>query len=149
MAKLSSTTFNMSGVGLFIVAHSASRISVSLSLASSCLIRINILPVLHPDPKICTLTPNGHLDLAPMPNALGVYPAERLSFALGSRKNSVSSLGRTGLEQRTLVNTHPAKKCKRHRVIKITTCHLKQPRERAVISRPFCLHGLAFNAALT
>ncbi|GAA6075503.1 voltage-dependent T-type calcium channel subunit alpha-1I-like, partial [Tachysurus ichikawai] len=59
-------------------------------------------PLQLSDPKICTLTPNGHLDLAPMPNALGVYPAERLSFALGSRKSSVSSLGRTGLEQRAL-----------------------------------------------
>ncbi|MCI4385501.1 hypothetical protein PGIGA_G00051090 [Pangasianodon gigas] len=59
-------------------------------------------PLQLSDPKICTLTPNGHLDLAPIPNALGVYPAERLSFALGSRKSSVSSLGRTGLEQRTL-----------------------------------------------
>ncbi|TTV09641.1 Voltage-dependent T-type calcium channel subunit alpha-1I [Bagarius yarrelli] len=54
------------------------------------------------EPKICTLTPNGHLDLAPMPNALGVYPAERLSFALGSRKSSESSVGRAGLEQRPL-----------------------------------------------
>lgn len=55
------------------------------------------------DPKICTLTPNGHLDLAPSPNPLGLYPAERLTFALGSRKNSVSSLGRANLEQRALV----------------------------------------------
>ncbi|XP_076852259.1 voltage-dependent T-type calcium channel subunit alpha-1I-like, partial [Brachyhypopomus gauderio] len=54
------------------------------------------------DPKICTLTPNGHLDLGPMPNALGVYPAERLSFTLGSRKSSVTSVERTNPEQRTL-----------------------------------------------
>ncbi|XP_058624430.1 voltage-dependent T-type calcium channel subunit alpha-1I isoform X1 [Onychostoma macrolepis] len=50
------------------------------------------------DPKISTLTPNGHLDLAPAPNARGLYPSERLSFALGSRKSSVSSLGRASLE---------------------------------------------------
>ncbi|XP_051244148.1 voltage-dependent T-type calcium channel subunit alpha-1I-like isoform X5 [Dicentrarchus labrax] len=49
------------------------------------------------DPKICTLTPNGHLDLPP-----GLFPGERLTFALGSRKNSVISLGRANLEQRAL-----------------------------------------------
>ncbi|XP_030638815.1 voltage-dependent T-type calcium channel subunit alpha-1I [Chanos chanos] len=54
------------------------------------------------DPKICTLTPNGHLDLAPAPNPLGQYQAERLAFALGSRKSSVSSLGRVNLEQKAL-----------------------------------------------
>lgn len=56
------------------------------------------------DPKICTLTPNGHLDLAPSPATVGLYPAERLAFTLGSRKSSVSSLGRAGLEQRPLVS---------------------------------------------
>ncbi|XP_054616752.1 voltage-dependent T-type calcium channel subunit alpha-1I isoform X2 [Dunckerocampus dactyliophorus] len=50
------------------------------------------------DPKICTLTPNGHLDLGPLP--AGLFPGERLSFALGSRKNSVISLGRANLEHR-------------------------------------------------
>nr|XP_049599982.1 voltage-dependent T-type calcium channel subunit alpha-1I isoform X2 [Syngnathus scovelli] len=50
------------------------------------------------DPKICTLTPNGHLDLSPL--ATSLFPGERLSFALGSRKNSVISLGRANLEQR-------------------------------------------------
>ncbi|XP_077474374.1 voltage-dependent T-type calcium channel subunit alpha-1I-like isoform X2 [Stigmatopora argus] len=50
------------------------------------------------DPKICTLTPNGHLDMGPLPASL--FPGERLSFALGSRKNSVISLGRANLEQR-------------------------------------------------
>nr|XP_055050088.1 voltage-dependent T-type calcium channel subunit alpha-1I isoform X2 [Misgurnus anguillicaudatus] len=54
------------------------------------------------DPKISTLTPNGHLDLSPALNARGLYPSERLSFALGSRKSSVSSLGRASLEQTTL-----------------------------------------------
>ncbi|XP_071375967.1 voltage-dependent T-type calcium channel subunit alpha-1I [Centroberyx affinis] len=52
------------------------------------------------DPKICTLTPNGHLDLSPMP--AGLYPGERLTFALGSRKSSVISLGRANLEQRAV-----------------------------------------------
>ncbi|XP_016101252.1 voltage-dependent T-type calcium channel subunit alpha-1I-like [Sinocyclocheilus grahami] len=54
------------------------------------------------DPKISTLTPNGHLDLAPAPNARGLYPSERLSFALSSRKSSMSSLSRASLEQTTL-----------------------------------------------
>ncbi|XP_026057684.1 voltage-dependent T-type calcium channel subunit alpha-1I-like [Carassius auratus] len=54
------------------------------------------------DPKISTLTPNGHLDLAPAPNARSLYPSERLSFALRSRKSSVSSLGRASLEQTVL-----------------------------------------------
>ncbi|XP_041813433.1 voltage-dependent T-type calcium channel subunit alpha-1I [Chelmon rostratus] len=52
------------------------------------------------DPKICTLTPNGHLDLSPLPP--GLFPGERLTFALGSRKNSVISLGRANLEQRAV-----------------------------------------------
>uniref|UniRef100_A0A3B4X253 Calcium voltage-gated channel subunit alpha1 Ia n=1 Tax=Seriola lalandi dorsalis TaxID=1841481 RepID=A0A3B4X253_SERLL len=54
------------------------------------------------DPKICTLTPNGHLDLSSLP--AGLFPGERLTFALGSRKNSVISLGRANLEQRALVS---------------------------------------------
>ncbi|TDH02793.1 hypothetical protein EPR50_G00156340 [Perca flavescens] len=52
------------------------------------------------DPKICTLTPNGHLDLSPL--AHGLFPGERLTFALGSRRNSVISLGRANLEQRAM-----------------------------------------------
>ncbi|CAK6964895.1 voltage-dependent T-type calcium channel subunit alpha-1I-like [Scomber scombrus] len=52
------------------------------------------------DPKICTLTPNGHLDLSPLP--VGLFPGERLTFALGSRKNSVISLGRASLEQKAV-----------------------------------------------
>ncbi|XP_040014335.1 voltage-dependent T-type calcium channel subunit alpha-1I-like isoform X2 [Xiphias gladius] len=52
------------------------------------------------DPKICTLTPNGHLDLSSLP--AGLFPGERLTFALGSRKNSVISLGRANLEQRAV-----------------------------------------------
>uniref|UniRef100_A0A3Q0QU05 Calcium voltage-gated channel subunit alpha1 Ia n=1 Tax=Amphilophus citrinellus TaxID=61819 RepID=A0A3Q0QU05_AMPCI len=54
------------------------------------------------DPKICTLTPNGHLDLSPLPASL--FPGERLTFALSSRKNSVISLGRANLEQRAMVS---------------------------------------------
>ncbi|XP_035470336.1 voltage-dependent T-type calcium channel subunit alpha-1I isoform X3 [Scophthalmus maximus] len=52
------------------------------------------------DPKISTLTPNGHLDLSSLP--AGLFPGERLTFALGSRKNSAISLGRANLEQRAV-----------------------------------------------
>ncbi|XP_075999404.1 voltage-dependent T-type calcium channel subunit alpha-1I-like [Genypterus blacodes] len=52
------------------------------------------------DPKICSLTPNGHLDLSPLP--AGLFCGERLTFALGSRKNSVISLGRANLEHRAM-----------------------------------------------
>ncbi|XP_036004092.1 voltage-dependent T-type calcium channel subunit alpha-1I isoform X4 [Fundulus heteroclitus] len=52
------------------------------------------------DPKICTLTPNGHLDMSLLP--AGLFPGERLTFALGSRKNSVISLGRADLEKRAV-----------------------------------------------
>ncbi|XP_062308689.1 voltage-dependent T-type calcium channel subunit alpha-1I, partial [Osmerus eperlanus] len=52
------------------------------------------------DPKICTLTPNGPLDMSLAP--VGFYPADRLTFALGSRKSSVISLGRASLEQRAM-----------------------------------------------
>lgn len=53
------------------------------------------------DPKICTLTPNGHLD--PSMLSAGLFPGEKLTFALGSRKNSVISLGRADLEKRAVV----------------------------------------------
>ncbi|XP_033181995.1 voltage-dependent T-type calcium channel subunit alpha-1I isoform X6 [Anabas testudineus] len=52
------------------------------------------------DPKICTLTPNGHLDLSPL--SAGLFSGERLTLALGSRKNSVISLGKANLEQRAI-----------------------------------------------
>ncbi|XP_015240445.1 PREDICTED: voltage-dependent T-type calcium channel subunit alpha-1G isoform X3 [Cyprinodon variegatus] len=52
------------------------------------------------DPKLCTLTPNGHLDMSLLPT--GLFPGERLTFALGSRKNSVISLGRADLEKRAM-----------------------------------------------
>ena len=57
---------------------------------------------LSPDPKICTLTPNGHLEMGSLSAALGVFAAERRSFALGSRKSSIISLGKASLEQRSL-----------------------------------------------
>ncbi|XP_035254563.1 voltage-dependent T-type calcium channel subunit alpha-1I-like [Anguilla anguilla] len=53
------------------------------------------------DPKICTLTPNGHLEPPPAPGARGAYPGERLALALEPRKSSVSSLG-ANVEQRSL-----------------------------------------------
>ncbi|KAL0993170.1 hypothetical protein UPYG_G00104180 [Umbra pygmaea] len=56
------------------------------------------------DPKICTLTPNGHLDLSPGPT--GLYPTDRLTFTLSSRKNSVISLGRANLDGRSLCPGH-------------------------------------------
>ncbi|XP_036376791.1 voltage-dependent T-type calcium channel subunit alpha-1I-like [Megalops cyprinoides] len=59
-------------------------------------------PLQLSDPKICTLTPNGHLELAPMSNPRGAYQVDRLTFALGSRKSSVMSLGKANLEQRSL-----------------------------------------------
>ncbi|XP_047215844.1 voltage-dependent T-type calcium channel subunit alpha-1I-like [Girardinichthys multiradiatus] len=52
------------------------------------------------DPKICTLTPNGHLDMSLLP--AGLFPGERLTFALGARKNSVISLGRADVEKRSV-----------------------------------------------
>ncbi|CAJ1076741.1 LOW QUALITY PROTEIN: voltage-dependent T-type calcium channel subunit alpha-1I-like [Xyrichtys novacula] len=57
-------------------------------------------PLQLSDPKICTLTPNGHLDLPALPSSL--FQGERLPYPLGSRKNSVISLGRANLEQRTV-----------------------------------------------
>ncbi|MED6250940.1 Voltage-dependent T-type calcium channel subunit alpha-1I, partial [Ataeniobius toweri] len=56
------------------------------------------------DPKICTLTPNGHLDMSLLP--AGLFPGERLTFALGARKNSVISLGRADVEKR---NVYPGR----------------------------------------
>uniref|UniRef100_A0A8C6L6J5 Calcium voltage-gated channel subunit alpha1 Ia n=1 Tax=Nothobranchius furzeri TaxID=105023 RepID=A0A8C6L6J5_NOTFU len=54
------------------------------------------------DPKICTLTPNGHLDPSMLP--AGLFPGEKLTFSLGSRKNSVISLGRADLDRRAVVS---------------------------------------------
>lgn len=54
------------------------------------------------DPKISTLTPNGHLDVSALPR--GLIPGERVTFALGSRKSSVISLGRASLEHKAVVS---------------------------------------------
>lgn len=53
------------------------------------------------DPKISTLTPNGHLDLPP-----ALIHGETMTFALGSRKNSVISLGRANLDQKAVVSAN-------------------------------------------
>uniref|UniRef100_A0A8D3BI16 Calcium voltage-gated channel subunit alpha1 Ib n=1 Tax=Scophthalmus maximus TaxID=52904 RepID=A0A8D3BI16_SCOMX len=45
-----------------------------------------------PDPRICTLTPNGHLELGALSGPRGSYSSERRSFAIESMKSSV--LGR-------------------------------------------------------
>jgi len=68
---------------------------------SSSLVSSPLVPFVT-DPKISTLTPNGHLDLSALHQ--GLFPGERLTFALGSRKNSVISLGRANLEQRAMVS---------------------------------------------
>ncbi|KAJ8283607.1 hypothetical protein COCON_G00024570 [Conger conger] len=54
------------------------------------------------DPKISTLTPNGHLELGPPPPGTGGYHGDRLGWARGTRKSSVMSLGQANLEQRPL-----------------------------------------------
>ncbi|XP_055079758.1 voltage-dependent T-type calcium channel subunit alpha-1I-like [Periophthalmus magnuspinnatus] len=50
------------------------------------------------DPKICTLTPNGHLDVSALPP--GLFPGDKWTYALNSRKNSVISL--CNLDQRAV-----------------------------------------------
>uniref|UniRef100_A0AAQ5YPB7 Ion transport domain-containing protein n=1 Tax=Amphiprion ocellaris TaxID=80972 RepID=A0AAQ5YPB7_AMPOC len=55
-----------------------------------------------PDPRICTLTPNGHLELGALSGPRGSYSSERRSFTIGSRKSSVMSLGKSSLERRSL-----------------------------------------------
>ena len=58
-----------------------------------------------PEPKLCTLTPNGHLELTLVGGSVGSrgsFPQERLTFALDSRKSSVMSLGKSSLERRSL-----------------------------------------------
>uniref|UniRef100_A0AAQ5X748 Voltage-dependent T-type calcium channel subunit alpha n=1 Tax=Amphiprion ocellaris TaxID=80972 RepID=A0AAQ5X748_AMPOC len=51
---------------------------------------------------ICTLTPNGHLELGALSGPRGSYSSERRSFTIGSRKSSVMSLGKSSLERRSL-----------------------------------------------
>ncbi|XP_055363135.1 voltage-dependent T-type calcium channel subunit alpha-1I-like [Betta splendens] len=58
------------------------------------------------DPRICTLTPNGHLELDSLSGPRGSYSSERRSFAVESRKSSMMSLGRSSLERRSLSLRH-------------------------------------------
>uniref|UniRef100_A0A669CWL4 Voltage-dependent T-type calcium channel subunit alpha n=1 Tax=Oreochromis niloticus TaxID=8128 RepID=A0A669CWL4_ORENI len=52
---------------------------------------------------ICTLTPNGHLELGALSAPRGSYSSsERRSFTMESRKSSVMSLGKSSLERRSL-----------------------------------------------
>uniref|UniRef100_A0A8C4DXX8 Calcium voltage-gated channel subunit alpha1 Ib n=1 Tax=Dicentrarchus labrax TaxID=13489 RepID=A0A8C4DXX8_DICLA len=51
---------------------------------------------------ICTLTPNGHLELGALSGPRGSYSSERRSFTIESRKSSVMSLGKSSLERRSL-----------------------------------------------
>uniref|UniRef100_A0A3B4UEC8 Voltage-dependent T-type calcium channel subunit alpha n=1 Tax=Seriola dumerili TaxID=41447 RepID=A0A3B4UEC8_SERDU len=51
---------------------------------------------------ICTLTPNGHLELGARSGPRGSYSSERRSFTVESRKSSVMSLGKSSLERRSL-----------------------------------------------
>ncbi|KAJ8406652.1 hypothetical protein AAFF_G00295680 [Aldrovandia affinis] len=57
------------------------------------------------DPKICTPTPNGHLELGPAPPARGGYQMERLAKSPGPRKSSIMSLSNANLEQRPVLRT--------------------------------------------
>ncbi|XP_036798481.1 voltage-dependent T-type calcium channel subunit alpha-1I-like [Oncorhynchus mykiss] len=69
------------------------------------------------DPKICTLTPNGHLELTtltPVMTPRGSYPTDRLTYALGSRKSSVMSLGKANLEQRRSFSLHHGRSSLHH-----------------------------------
>ncbi|XP_054459664.1 voltage-dependent T-type calcium channel subunit alpha-1I-like [Anoplopoma fimbria] len=58
------------------------------------------------DPRICTLTPNGHLELGalsgPLSGPRSSYSSDRRSFTTESRKSSVMSLGKSSLERRSL-----------------------------------------------
>ncbi|XP_029948747.1 voltage-dependent T-type calcium channel subunit alpha-1I-like [Salarias fasciatus] len=58
------------------------------------------------DPRICTLTPNGHLELGTFSGPRGSSSSERRSFNTGSRKSSVMSLGKSSLERRSLSLRH-------------------------------------------
>ncbi|KAM6939496.1 voltage-dependent T-type calcium channel subunit alpha-1I [Xenentodon cancila] len=55
------------------------------------------------DPRICTLTPNGHLELG---GPRGSYSSDKRSFTTESRKSSVMSLGKSSLERRSLSLRH-------------------------------------------
>ncbi|XP_029707010.1 voltage-dependent T-type calcium channel subunit alpha-1I-like isoform X3 [Takifugu rubripes] len=58
------------------------------------------------DPRICTLTPNGHLELGGCSSSRGSYSSERRSVTVDSRKSSVMSLGKSSLERRSLSLRH-------------------------------------------
>ncbi|XP_074542124.1 voltage-dependent T-type calcium channel subunit alpha-1I [Halichoeres trimaculatus] len=58
------------------------------------------------DPRICTLTPNGHLELGVLSGPRGSYSSERQSFTFESRKSSVMSVGKSSLERRSLSLRH-------------------------------------------
>lgn len=62
---------------------------------------------LSPDPRICTLTPNGHLELGGGSGSRGSRSSERRSFTADSRKSSVMSLGKSSLERRSLSLVRP------------------------------------------
>ncbi|KAM4583766.1 voltage-dependent T-type calcium channel subunit alpha-1I-like [Odontesthes bonariensis] len=58
------------------------------------------------DPRICTLTPNGHLELGALSGARGSSSSEKRSFTNDSIKSSVMSLGKSSLERRSLSLRH-------------------------------------------
>ena len=75
----------------------------------------NVFSVIPPDPRICTLTPNGHLELGALSGPRGSRrsnSSERRSFTMESRKSSmkssVKSSDKSSLERRSLslVLTH-------------------------------------------
>ncbi|XP_072539605.1 voltage-dependent T-type calcium channel subunit alpha-1I [Salminus brasiliensis] len=59
------------------------------------------------DPKLCSLTPNGHLELSPVGGG-------RMNFEEESHKSSVTSLGKTSLEQRSFSLRHGRSSLYRH-----------------------------------
>ncbi|RVE75920.1 hypothetical protein OJAV_G00003750 [Oryzias javanicus] len=58
------------------------------------------------DPRMCALTPNGHLELGAPSGPRGSYSSEKRSFTSESRKSSVMSLGKSSLERRSLSLRH-------------------------------------------
>ncbi|KAM4594229.1 voltage-dependent T-type calcium channel subunit alpha-1I [Fundulus diaphanus] len=58
------------------------------------------------DPRICTLTPNGHLELGALYGSRGSYSSEKRSFINESSKSSLMSLGKGSLERRSLSLRH-------------------------------------------
>uniref|UniRef100_A0A8C2XT26 Voltage-dependent T-type calcium channel subunit alpha n=1 Tax=Cyclopterus lumpus TaxID=8103 RepID=A0A8C2XT26_CYCLU len=57
--------------------------------------------------RICTLTPNGHLELGALPGPRSSCSSGRRSFTAESRKSSVMSLGKSSLERRSLSLVRP------------------------------------------